>query len=1159
MPLPVLSRVTMRSNIIYKLLVKTQVMTRDCQNTKTKKYMFVQKRFCWLIPLWCLFFSCEKMPSFFGKQKMFSNLPASETHIDFENNLTYTEAFNTYTYRNFYNGGGVAIGDLNNDGLPDVFFCGNMVSNKLYLNQGDLSFEDITQNAGLTTQDVWSTGVSMADVNGDGWLDIYVCKSGKPGGAERKNSLYINNGVKAGTNIPTFTDKATEYGIADYGLSTHAAFFDYDKDGDLDMYLLNNSIRTVGIYDLIKDQRKIRDPKGANKLYRNNGNTFEDVSEQAGIYGSAIGFGLGVTIGDINKDGWQDIYVSNDFFEKDYLYINQKDGTFSESLEQYMGEISLGSMGADMADINNDTYPDVFVTEMLPESNERIKTKTAFEDWNKYQSNIATGYYKQFPRNVLQLSLGQNQTGEMAFSEISRLAGVSATDWSWGALMVDLDNDGFKDIYVANGIFKDLTDLDYINYYADPITIKRLMKEKGKFLKELIDAIPSNALPNYVFHNQGNKASAFQFSNVAKDWGLDIPSFSNGSAYGDLDNDGDLDLVINNVNMPAMVLRNNARAVNPNQHFLSIKLKGLGKNTAALGTQVTVYEQGKSFYQELAPMRGYQSTVDNRLHFGLGDIQEVDSIQILWENQRSQVLKKVKTNQFLTIKQEVSKSIQAQKQIVGNTIFQDVTKSFRLNYQHQKSTFIDFNREPLLFHGIENKSAQTAVADVNGDGLDDFFVAGSFGKAGQLYLQTKVGKFEVSAQTCFEKAQFHEDTAILFFDANGDTFPDLYIASGGTAFIDNAPELKDRLFINDGKGNFQLVENALPNILENTSCVKAGDFDQDGDEDLLVCTRAKAFYYGFPVNAHLLQNDGKGNFREVSKQIAPALQEIGMVTDAAWLDYDQDHDLDFVLVGEWMGIKLFENNKGKFTEKSKVLGFENSNGFWNCLAVADINQDGFPDIVAGNLGENTRLKASLDKPLTMYAYDFDQNGKNEQIITAYNGKEAYPLATRKDLLAELPSLKHKLPLSKDYAHAKIEDLLDENILHQAQKFSVFTAASTCFINQRGKFIAKALPIEAQTAPIYALVINDFDGDKQLDILCGGNLHTAKPEIGIYDASVGQLLKGDGKGHFKVYSMAKSGLCIKGEIRSINKIAVKGKVHWLIAKKNEKISIIKHTL
>jgi hypothetical protein len=598
---------------------------------------------------WCLlvgFFSCQQPdPASILPQQLFTSLPPEATGIDFENNLEYTEAFNPYTYRNFYNGGGVAIGDVNNDGLADLYFCGNMRPNKLYLNQGNFQFEDITRKAGVACEGVWSSGVSMADVNGDGWLDIYVCKSGSPDGKNRNNELFINNGDL------TFTEQSAEWGVDDLGLSTHAVFFDYDKDGDLDCYLLNNSIRSVGGYDIRKDQRKERDPQGGNKLYRNElirpdgqgAATFTDVSEEAGIYGSMIGFGLGVTVGDVDRDGWQDIYVSNDFFERDYLYINQQDGTFKEVLEERMREISLSSMGADMADINNDGAPEIFVTDMLPGEEARLKTKTVFENWDKYQLNVKNGYFHQFSRNALQLNHGDG-----VFSEIGRMANVYATDWSWGALIVDLDNDGWKDIFVANGIYKDLTDQDYINFYSDPNTVRAIMEKKEGVIETLIDQIPSEAVPNYVFRNNGD----LTFSNTAEEWGMGTPSFSNGSAYGDLDNDGDMDLVTNNVNMPPFLYRNETSHFHPERHFLQFQLRGSKKNTSAFGTQITVYSNDLEYYHEHIPMKGFQSSVDPLVHIGLGDIKQVDSVVVLWPDSKKTVLQNPQLDQVISLSQE---------------------------------------------------------------------------------------------------------------------------------------------------------------------------------------------------------------------------------------------------------------------------------------------------------------------------------------------------------------------------------------------------------------------------------------------------------------------------------------------------------------------------
>lgn len=1093
-------------------------------------------------------FSCNRMEEIADgcaqTGKRFTVMPASHTNISFSNTLAYTEEFNTYTYRNFYNGAGVGIGDVNNDGLPDIFFCGNMVSNKLYLNKGDFEFADVTEPAGLASDGVWSTGVSMADVNGDGLLDIYVCKSGKPGGSRRHNELFINQGIDQ-HGIPTFTEQSKTYGIDDLGLSTHAAFFDFDLDGDLDLYLLNNSIRSVGGFDLKKDQRTVRDVEGGNKLYRHDGVTFTDVSEQAGIYGSVIGYGLGVAISDVNRDGWPDIFISNDFFEKDYLYINNKNGTFTEMLDACMGEISLGSMGADIADINNDGFPEIFVTEMLPESEARLKTKTIFEDWDKYQANVAAGYHRQFPRNVLQLNRGGvpgANASDVVFSEISRYAGVSATDWSWGALIADLDNDGLKDIFVANGIYKDLTDLDYINFYADPITARKLYEEKGKFLQELIDKIPSNAISNYAFRNNGN----LTFNNVAAEWGLDCPSFSNGSAYGDLDNDGDIDLVVNNVNMPPFVLRNNTETQLHQNHFLSLKLVARGKNKNGFGSQVVITSGGKKFYQELEPMRGYQSTVDQRLHFGLGDITKIDSLIIQWPDRDVQVFTDITVNQFLVIDQQDKNDESVTRLQNGASLFSDVSASYNINDKHTQTDFVDFNRDLLLFHMLSADGPKLAAGDVNGDGLTDVFIGSDKNHPSSLYLQNSEGKFSKSNQPAFQKGIPVSDTCAEFFDADQDGDLDLYVGTGGSEFLANSVELADKLYINNGRGHFTMSVDGLPrHLYDNNSCVKAGDFDCDGDLDLFVGVRTKTFQYGMPVNGYLLQNNGHGKFENVTPSIAPDLIGVGMITDACWIDYDLDNDLDLVIVGDWMPVMLFKNENGKFVNATTLSGLELTNGFWNCVEAADIDGDGDPDLVVGNQGSNTRFKASMEKPVAMYVSDFDSNGKIEQIVTTYNGDHAYPLHMRADLMEQLPSLKKKFVKYSDYKEQSVQEILGEDAINAALQLKVFTTESMCLVNTGTGFQKITLPAEAQFAPVYSISIDDYDEDKIPDILLGGNFYWSRPEVGIYDGSKGLFLKGAGNGMFISSSLARSGVCVNGEMRDIkNVIAGKDKLVWI---------------
>ncbi|MEQ8808458.1 MAG: VCBS repeat-containing protein, partial [Imperialibacter sp.] len=758
----------------------------------------IRSTFVYLILIAALLNACNQVAESPNQATpLFSLLDASSTGIEFNNELTYTEELNPYTFRNFFNGGGVGLGDVNNDGLIDVFFAGNLVDNKLYLNKGNFTFEDISDKAGIASSEVWTTGVSLVDINGDGWLDIYLCKSGPSGGPNRSNELLINDGDTV--NGPHFTNQAAAYGIADIGLSVHAAFFDYDKDGDLDLYLLNNSIRTVGGYDLRKGQRNIPDLDGGNKLYRNDGGKFTNVSQQAGIYTSAIGFGLGVTIGDLNKDSWPDIYVSNDFFEKDYLYINNQDGTFTEDLESYIRELSMGSMGADMADINNDGLPEVFVTEMLPEDDARLKTTTQFEKWDKYQVGVEQGYYHQFSRNVLQLNNGIGPDGKLSFSEVSRLTGTHATDWSWGALIFDMDNDGLKDIFVANGIGKDLLDQDYVNFIGDPEVVRSILQQKSNVIKQLIDSIPSNQVSNYAFKNTGN----LHFENFASQWGLALPSFSNGSAYGDLDNDGDLDLVLNNVNMPAFVYRNNTKEQHPENHSLTVSLRGEQQNYFAVGSKVTLFSQGQVFYQELSPMRGFMSSVDYRLHFGLGTIDMIDSLVVEWPNETISIERNLSPDKTVEFFQaDAVKKPNVATSGLHTTVFTMEALPPGVDFKHVESSFVDFDKERLLFNMLSNEGPCTCVADINGDGQDDFYIGGAKGQSGRLFRQTKDGEFQETSSLVFDGDKEAEDTGCAFFDANGDNLPDLYVTSGSNEVPNISLALVDRLYINKGKGQF---------------------------------------------------------------------------------------------------------------------------------------------------------------------------------------------------------------------------------------------------------------------------------------------------------------------------------------------------------------------
>lgn len=1090
---------------------------------------------CSILLLPILIGSCSEQQK--QKNTLFSKMEASHTNIDFNNKLSYEKDFNIYTYRNFYNGGGVAIGDVNKDGLPDIFFTANMQPNKLYLNKGNFVFEDITEKAGIGKKGKWSTGVSMADVNGDGFLDIYVCNSGDVKGENRQNELYINNG-----NL-SFTEKAHEYGLDERGLSTHAAFFDYDKDGDLDMFLLNNSFKAIGSFNLKQNERNKRDSVGGHKFFRNDGEHFTDISEQAGIYGSVIGFGLGVTVGDVNADGWQDIYVSNDFFERDYLYINNHNGTFKECLEEQMMSISNASMGADMADINNDGRPDIFVTEMLPGDDSRIKTNLTYENWNKYQLNLRYDYYHQFTRNMLQLNNGDN-----TFSEVGRFAGVCATDWSWGALITDLDNDGFKDIFVANGIYQDLINQDYVHYISNEQFFKQILSGNADYRK-MIDLIPSNALPNYAFHNNGN----ITFTNRSADWGLDEPGFSNGSAYGDLDGDGDLDLVVNNVNMPCFVYRNESRQQHPENKYISISLEGEGKNKFGLGTMVTVHYNNTLASQEQMPMRGFESTVDTKLVFGLGKTTKIDSVVAAWPNGRRTILRDLNPDQTLVLKQ--SEAVNSVEIIPAsqNTFVKSGT-DHGINFRHRENIFSDFDRDPSFFHMLSTQGPHMAKGDVNKDGLEDIYLGGAKDQPGALYIQTANGHFKKSNEALFALDSASEDTDALFFDADKDGDQDLYVCSGGNEFSANSSALINRLYINDGNGKFTKSPQVLPSyIFESTSCVTAADYDNDGDMDLFVGVRLKPLNYGYPCKGYILQNNGKGIFTDVTMDVAPSLKEVGMITDAEWFDYDNDKHPDLVIVGEFMPVKILHNDGGKLIEVS--AGLTGTNGWWNRLVIADVNNDNYPDIIAGNHGLNSRFTAGPKTPVTLYAADFDENGKSEQIMTCYNHDTAYPMILRHDLVGLLPYLKKKYLKYESFKNQTIEDIFTKEQLQQAIKLQAFNMQSSVFINNKnGSFSQVPLPSEAQFSPVYGILADDINKDGNTDLIIGGNFYESKPEAGIYDASYGLLLTGNGKGQFTVHHSTESGIRTRGAVRDIINIKTGKRSLLLFARNNDQTEL-----
>jgi hypothetical protein len=1054
---------------------------------------------------------------------LFTELPALKTGISFENRLTPTRAFNVFTYRNYYNGGGVGIGDVNGDGLPDLYLTANQLPNRLYLNRGDFQFEDITEAAGVAGTKAWSTGVALADVNGDGWLDIYVCNGGDVRGDNTANELFINQGPDA-QGLPHFVEMAEAYNVADKGQSTHAAFFDYDRDGDLDLYVLNNSSRSVDSFGL-RNIRTTRNPVGGHKLYRNDSGRFTDVSATAGIYGSEIGFGLGVTVGDINLDGWPDLYISNDFFERDYLYLNNQDGTFREILETAMPVISMSSMGADLADINNDGWPDLFSTDMLPEDDVRLKTTSTFETWDLYQAKLRQDYHHQLMRNML-----HRNNGDGTFTEVGQMAGVSATDWSWGALLVDLDLDGYKDLFICNGVGKDVTDQDFIHFFSSEEAVRKWVNNPDRNFLELIDKIPSQPLPNYAYHNQGDGT----FTNKARAWGLEGPGYSNGAAYGDLDGDGDLDLIVNNLDAPVSVYRN--EAVQQTGHrWLQVQLIGDGQNPFGLGAKVTVQHAGQTRYLEQYPMRGFQSSIDYGLTFGLGQADTVAAVQVVWPDGRMQALTNVPANQRLRLEQKNATAPGTAgdpAHEAATPLFADATEASGLTFAHRENRFVDFDREALLWKMTSTEGPALAVGDVNGDGQDDVFIGGARDQAGALFTGQADGRFRPTTPAPWEADRAAEDVDAVCFDADGDGDLDLYVASGGSEGRAGDAMLQDRLYRNDGRGTFTKIPEALPFLTFSKGAVAAGDYDGDGDLDLFVGGRVVPGQYGMPPPSVLLQNDGTGRYHDVTTQAAPALDQMGLVTDAAWTDYDGDGYPDLLVVGEWMPVRLFRNTGGTLVPQ-EVPALAHTDGLWNRLLVDDLDGDGDDDYVLGNLGVNNKIFTAPDKPATLLVGDFDQNGSIEQVLAYFKGEASYPLPLRGEIIKQLTFLRRRFSDFRSYAGASIEEVFTDEERAAARTLYARTRQSVVVENQgAGQFQVQPLPAEAQLSPVYGLLAGDFDGDGHRDLLLGGNFYNYRVIIGRMEASYGLLLRGDGRLGFTAVPSRESGFRLSGQVRRL---------------------------
>jgi len=1051
------------------------------------------------------------------KNKVFTSLSHRRTGINFKNYVKESETFNILEYSYLFNGAGVAVGDINNDGLPDIYFASNLTDNKLYLNKGNLRFRDITDNAGVAGPGLWSNGVNMADINGDGFLDIYVCSSTDGRSKYRRNLLFINNG-----NL-TFTESAAKYGISDSSYSTHSVFFDYDKDGDLDLFVINHSLDKYA--RPFADLKKERNPRYEHNLYRNNGERFENVNSEAGMISNIMNFGLGIAVSDFNNDDWPDIYVDNDYFEQDYLYINNHDGTFSEQLEKYFSYISLSSMGCDAADINNDGFMDLFTLDMLPDDNYSQKLVAGPDNYDRVSILNTTGFYNQFTRNMLHI----NNNGKF-FTEIGQYAGIYKTNWSWSPLICDFDNDGLKDIYISNGYGKNNTHMDFIKLTVEE-TIKKQKGEPTMPRMGIVDMIPETRLKNYIFKNNGD----LTFTNVTEIWGEEIPSLSNGSAYADLDNDGDMDIIVNNINDYAFIYRNNSEQIKEN-HFLKVRFEGTGLNSGGIGAKVEVTCQNQTFTQEFMPSRGYMSSMNHELIFGLGKADKIDKLRIVWPDLREQVLTGIGTNRTITLRNKDAQPPGQKTPVTVNPLFIEESSRKILDFKHIENEFVDFRKQILLPHMLSTQGPRIAKADVNDDGIEDLYIGGAKDSPGCFFIHGKNGTFTKRKQACFEEDKASEDIGAAFFDADGDKDPDLYVVTGGNEFPKDSPELQDHLYLNDGNGNFTASLGQIPDMLTSGSCVKPGDIDNDGDLDLFVGGRLVPGSYPLAPRSYILENDGKGYFRDVTESYNRELLSPGMVTDAVWTDFNGDRQLDLIIVGEWMGIRVFLHSGDMLTEITDQCGTGNSTGWWNSILAGDFDGDGDEDYVAGNLGLNSQIRATSAEPATIYAKDFDNNGSFEGIMCFYIQGISYPFYAKDDLQDQLPFIGRKYPTYESYTRQTISDIFTPAELKNAMvlKASVF---ETSYIENKGnnQFELIPLPREAQFSPVYAIHSGDFNHDGNKDLILAGNFFGTRIRFGHYNATKGLFLAGNGKGHFNVVPYPESGFRIEGEVRDITEV------------------------
>jgi enediyne biosynthesis protein E4 len=1071
------------------------------------------------------------------------------TGIDFNNKVVDGEVENSFYFRNYYNGGGVAIGDINNDGLTDVLMTSNMSENKLYLNKGDFKFEDITTKSGMKQDSMWSTGVVMADINDDGWLDIYICNSGHMQNGNRRNKLYINN-----HNL-SFTESGAQYGLSISAYTTQVSFFDYDLDGDLDCFMINNSpmpINNLGY----NNRRDLQDKDwpvseflkgGGDHLFRNDNGYFNEVSATAGIHGTLMSFGLGVSVGDVNSDGYPDVYVANDSYERDYLYINQRNGTFKDEMEELIEQNSFSSMGADIADINNDGHMDIFTTDMLPEDDYRLKTLGAFDNIDLYNKRIEIGLYRQFMKNCLFVN-----TGNGKFFETAYYSGVSATDWSWGALFFDADNDGYNDIYVCNGINRDVTNLDFMDFFANDIVQGMVESGKKQSVDSVLKHIPIHPLPNKAYRNLGN----LQFADAGVQWGFMEPSCSNGAAYGDLDNDGDLDLIVNNENQQAFVYKNKSREQNRN-NYIGVMLKGGKNNTYAIGSKIKVCKDDQVYYREHMPSRGFQSSVDYKQIIGLGKINDIDSMVVTWSDGTISRYDKPALNKVHELQQPPPRNL-----LGPVTIYQPSKSTTLLDSmatgmdKHSEDKFTDLYYERNLPSFLSTEGPKIARGDVNKDGLVDVYIGGAKGQAGQLYLQTATG-FVKKEQEIFKQFLEFEDIAVLFFDADKDGDQDLFVGAGGNNVRAGSRELQHRLYKNDGTGNFSIDTKAFSNNAMNIAVAAAYDYDEDGYEDLFIGSRSVPYNYGITPTSYLYHNDGLGHFKDVAADVCPPLSMAGMITAAGWADIAGDSGKELIITGEWMATRIFSYNKSskKFGEL-KNTNLDELFGWWQSLCVADLNGDGKTDIVLGNVGENFYLRPYKDKPVKLWLNDFDLNGSTEQFLTRTAEGKDVPVFLKREITDQFPGLKKKNLKHSEYAKKDIYNLFSKEILSKSEQKQFNYCSSVVALNDgKGSFTITPLPMMAQLSSVNAVEITDINGDKKPDLVAGGNMFGFPPQFGRLDASCGHVLLNNGKGEFNWVAPAQSGLNLNGAIRDIKEVN-KDKGHILIVQNDKHPALYK---